>query len=105
VARATVLFSDLGMRFWLERSERELRALGHLVIVARDNVELYDYLAEKFSGDPNVRVILDRRQAERRRDDAGDDAGTDAERRQTDRRRQAIDGKVRSRGLAVVIQS
>ena len=101
VARATVLFSDLGMRFWLERSEPELRALGHLVIVARDNVELYDYLAAKFAGDTNVRVILDWRQGERRRDDGANGP----ERRHEERRRQAIDGKVRSRGLAVVIQS
>ena len=100
LATAVVLFSDLGMRSWLDHTEPELRALGHLVIVARPNVNLYEYLKLKFAGDPNVQVVLDRRNGEART--AG---GTAVERRTADRRRVAVDQALRSRGLAVVIPS
>jgi hypothetical protein len=93
-----VLFSDLGMRAWLDRTEPELRALGHLVIVAKPNVNLYEYLKTKFAGDPNGQVVLDRRHGEPR-----PDAGASVERRAADRRRIAIDQALRSRGLAVVL--
>jgi class 3 adenylate cyclase/tetratricopeptide (TPR) repeat protein len=99
LATAVVLFSDLGMRSWLDRSEPELRALGHLVIVAKPNVNLYEYLKHKFAGDPNVQVVLDRRNGESR---AG---GGAVERRAAERRRLAVDQALRSRGLAVVIDS
>ena len=33
----------------------------HLFIVARECGDLYEYLVERFSDDPNVRTILDRR--------------------------------------------
>jgi class 3 adenylate cyclase/tetratricopeptide (TPR) repeat protein len=99
LATAVVLFSDLGMRAWLDRSEPELRALGHLVIVARPNVNLYEYLRAKFADDPDVQVVLDRREGQPRRPD-GDIA---VERRAADRRRLAIDQALRARGLAVVI--
>jgi tetratricopeptide (TPR) repeat protein len=98
LATAVVLFSDLGMRAWLDRTEPELRALGHLVIVAKPNVNLYEYLKAKFADDPNVQVVLDRRHAEQR-----PDASASVERRAADRRRMAIDQALRSRGLAVVI--
>jgi class 3 adenylate cyclase/tetratricopeptide (TPR) repeat protein len=98
LATAVVLFSDLGMRAWLDRTEPELRALGHLVIVAKPNVDLYEYLRNKFAGDPNVQVVLDRRHGEPR-----PDGSTAVERRADDRRRIAIDQALRSRGLAVVI--
>jgi tetratricopeptide (TPR) repeat protein len=93
LARAIVLFADMEMRSWLELSQPELKALGHLVIVARSNVNLFDYLTEKFAGDPDIRVILDRRQDEPQRD-----GPTGAE-----RRRHVVDQAVRTRGLAVVI--
>jgi len=98
LATAVVLFADLGMRAWLDRSEPELRALGHLVIVARPNVNVYEYLSEKFAGDPNVQVVLDRRHAEPRPGDA-----SAVVRRAADRRRIAVDEALRSRGLAVVL--
>jgi hypothetical protein len=99
LATAVVLFSDLGMRAWLDRTEPELRALGHLVIVAKPNVNLYEYLSQKFADDPNVQVVLDRREGQDRRPDGG----ASVERRAADRRRLAIDSALRSRGLAVVI--
>ncbi len=98
LATAVVLFSDLGMRTWLDRTEPELRALGHLVIVAKPNVNLYEYLKTKFADDPNVQVVLDRRHGEPRPEGAA--AG---ERRAADRRRLAIDQALSTRGLAVVI--
>jgi hypothetical protein len=39
----------------------------HLFIVSRQQPALYSYLTREFSGEPDVRVILDRRQGERRR--------------------------------------
>jgi tetratricopeptide (TPR) repeat protein len=92
LARAIVLFADMGMRSWLEKSQPELKALGHLVIVARSNVDLFDYLAEKFANDPEVRVILDRRRA---------DALRDGRFGVGERRHHVID--LRTRGLAVII--
>src|SRR5438876_1710345 len=94
LARAVVLFADMGMRAWLETSQPELKALGHLVIVARTNVDLFDYLTDKFAGDPEIRVILHRRQVEPKPDGP---TGT------AERRRHAVDQAVRTRGLAVVI--
>src|SRR5205085_12467907 len=88
-----VLFSELGMWTWLDRSEPDLRALGHLVIVARPQVNLYEYLRQKFADDPNVQVVLDRRY---------DGAG--ARQRTADRRQLAIAQALRARGLGVVIQ-
>ena len=57
----------------------------HLFIVSRQQPDLYSYLAREFSKEPDVHVILDRRQGERRRlgDRRGDARG---DRRQTDRR-------------------
>jgi class 3 adenylate cyclase/tetratricopeptide (TPR) repeat protein len=94
LATAVVLFSDLGMRSWLDRSEPELRALGHLVIVAKPNVNLYEYLKNKFAGDPDVQVVLDRRSGE---------TPAEGARRGAERRRVAVDQALRSRGLAVVL--
>ena len=90
LARAIVLFADMGMRSWLEMSQPELKALGHLMIVARSNVDLFDYLTDKFANDPEVRVILDRRRAE-------------GPLRAGERRHHAIDQALRARGLAVII--
>jgi tetratricopeptide (TPR) repeat protein len=94
LARAVVLFADMGMLAWLEQSQPELKALGHIVIVARSNVDLFDYLTQKFAGDPDVRVILDRRHGE---PDHDGPTGT------TERRRHAIDQALRTRGLAVIL--
>jgi class 3 adenylate cyclase/tetratricopeptide (TPR) repeat protein len=94
LATAVVLFSDLGMWTWLDRSEPDLRALGHLVIVARPQVNLYEYLRQKFADDPNVQVVLDRRH----------DAAGSSERPDDRRHHQPIDRALRTRGLAVILQ-
>ena len=62
-----------------DKSFRNDGVSQHLFIVSRQNPDLYSYLAKEFSEEPEVRVILDRRQGERRR---GDRPTTDV----TDRR-------------------
>jgi hypothetical protein len=57
--------------------------------VARGNVDLFEYLIRQFTGDPEI--ILDRRQREGLRSG------------RAERRHHAVDGALRTRGLAVVI--
>ena len=75
-------------------------ALGHLFVVARHNMQLYEYLKQEFSGEP-VTVILDRRQGERR--EAGQPNGEDGpgvERRA----RPDVDAALEARGFVVIAQ-
>jgi len=89
---------EMDMRFWLSRAAEELLHLGHLFVVARHNIQLFDYLKREYAGEP-VTVVLDRRHAERREREEV----TTAERRQSDRRRQIrVDDAIRTRGFAVV---
>ena len=75
-------------------------ALGHLFIVARHNLQLYEYLKQEFSGEP-VTVILDRRQTERRQEDL---PHLD-ERRSGERRAHAdVDQALQARGFVVIAQ-
>jgi hypothetical protein len=60
---------------------------------------VYEYLVEKFAGDQNVRVILDRREGERPHPAV--EAAIDA----ADRRQHTIDDKIRARGLAILLQA
>jgi hypothetical protein len=61
--------------------------IAHLFVVSRLEPDLYTYLAREFSSEEDVRVILDRRIAERRA--AAGSGAQQVERRQSDRRRQA----------------
>jgi hypothetical protein len=98
LARALGLLREMDMRFWLSRTAEELLHLGHLFVVARHNIQLYDYLKREYAGEP-VTVILDRRHGERR--ERAEAPAT--ERRTTDRRRQVrVDESIRTRGFAVV---
>lgn len=57
----------------------------HLFIVARRRPDLYGYLSREFSAEADVRVMMDRRAADRRR--LGERRATSrGDRRQTDRR-------------------
>jgi hypothetical protein len=67
--------------------------------LTRPNVNLYEYLRQKFADDPNVQVVLDRRHGQERKPDGG----ASVEQRANERRRLAIDQAPRSHGLAVVI--
>jgi hypothetical protein len=55
--------------------------MAFLVVVRRDEIELFGYLVQHFQ-EPEVRVLLDRRHSERRRNLPG----TAQERRSADRR-------------------
>ncbi|HSE06217.1 MAG TPA: tetratricopeptide repeat protein, partial [Methylomirabilota bacterium] len=98
LAKALGLLREMDMRFWLSRAAEELLHLGHLFVVARHNIQLYDYLKREYAGEP-VTVILDRRHGERR--ERAEAAAT--ERRAAERRRQVrVDEAIRTRGFAVV---
>jgi hypothetical protein len=62
----------------------------HLFIVDREQPDLFSYLAREFSAEPDVTVILDRRQRERRADRCQQPS---SDRRQTDRRLKVEIGK------------
>ena len=98
LATALGLLREMDMRFWLSRAAEELLHMGHLFVVARHNIQLYDYLKREYAGEP-VTVILDRRHGQRREHEHP----TDTERRRAERRRQVqVDEAIRTRGFAVV---
>ena len=66
------------------KSDRNDAVSQHLFIVSRQQPELYSYLSQEFSEEPDVRVILDRRHGERRQVDRR--AAETRDRRHTDRR-------------------
>ena len=76
--------------------------MAHLFIVSRQAPDLFSYLAREFSSEPDVTVILDRRQADRRgRPDKIEADGS--ERRRVDRRVKAEVGtQLSSLGYAFV---
>jgi hypothetical protein len=74
----------------------------HLFIVSRQQPELYSYLSQEFSEEPDVRVILDRRQGERRREPDRRGAAL-GDRRQSDRRgNEEAGGQLSTLGYAFV---
>jgi hypothetical protein len=77
-----------------------------LIVVAREEPDLFDYIRRDQFGDDNVVVISDRRQGDRRR---GDRRRTprpdDNDRRRTDRRQCDIDGLLRVHGWGEVALS
>jgi tetratricopeptide (TPR) repeat protein len=100
LATALGLLREMDMRFWLSRAAEELLHLGHLFVVARHNIQLFDYLKREYAGEP-VTVILDRRHAERR--ERAESSATERRQGESDRRRQIqVDEAIRVRGFAVV---
>lgn len=72
---------------------------GYLFVVAQDKPDLCDYLRGWFAGIPTVKVVLDRRQADRRQPAEVAEPG----RRRGERRaQQAIDAEIRQTGFAIV---
>jgi hypothetical protein len=59
--------------------------MAHLFIVSRQAPDLFSYLAREFSSEPDVTVILDRRQDDRRGMSSGS-ARDRSEQRQIERR-------------------
>ena len=83
-----------------------MNAMGRrLIVVARDEPDLYDYIRRDQFGDDHVVVISDRRLGDRRagRDRRGAARGGAQDRRRTDRRRCDIDDLLRVHGWGEVI--
>ena len=71
----------------------------YLILVARDRRDLYDYLSRKFSDEPGVRVVQERRTGDRRRSERM----SPLDRRRRDRRsRPSVDAELRRFGFAIV---
>ncbi|HET6365788.1 MAG TPA: AAA family ATPase [Pseudomonadales bacterium] len=99
IFHAVSLFRAMDMRHWLEEAAGQLKALGHLLVVAHYNLGLYDFLKERFAEDADVTVVLDRRKGERRR--PGPASGS--QRRGPDRRTPELtDGALRLHGFVVI---
>jgi hypothetical protein len=73
-----------------------------LIVVAREEPDLFDYIRRDQFADDNVTVIADRRRGDRRRPRGGEH---DPERRRRDRRRCDIDDLLRVHGWGEVILS
>jgi hypothetical protein len=74
----------------------------HLFIVSRQSPDLFAYLSREFSAEPDVTVILDRRQNDRRQISERRAAGR-SDRRQGDRRIKAeISTQLATLGYAFV---
>ncbi|HET7874555.1 MAG TPA: AAA family ATPase, partial [Methylomirabilota bacterium] len=97
LATALGLLREMDMRYWLALTAEELLALGHIFVVARQNVSLYEYLKQELSTE-SVTIILDRRQNERRQAAQAHEP----ERRRNERRNRYVDEALRRYGFAVV---
>lgn len=73
----------------------------YLLIVVRNQPDLWRYLKDNFAGDEKVEVILDRRRGERRQRIQPHDP----ERRRADRRRPSLDTDLRYRSSVIIRQS
>ena len=73
--------------------------MADILVVAKNQRSLFEYLKDDFADDPEVTVLLDRRQGERRRRAES----WNGERRRQDRRtRGPLDEKLESIGFAIV---
>lgn len=73
---------------------------SYLVVVARDRRDLYDYLSRKFSSEPGIQVVQERRVGERRRTERT----SPLDRRRLDRRSRSVDAELRRFGFAIVVR-
>jgi hypothetical protein len=96
-ATGETLLHELGIRVWPDRAATGVTEHGHLFIVAPSNSELYEFLTQELAGDPRMRVVLDRRQSERR----PEGGATGEEPRHGERRQNQIEEDLRNWGLAV----
>jgi hypothetical protein len=73
----------------------------HLFIVSRQQPDLFSYLTREFSAEPDVTIIIDRRQGERRV--SRDETDNSTNRRQRDRRHKAeLESNLSTLGYAFV---
>jgi class 3 adenylate cyclase/tetratricopeptide (TPR) repeat protein len=93
------LFQGMDVPYWVRKCGEEMMQLGEIIIVARHNPQLYDYLQREFSHEERIRIIMDRRVGERRQ--RAD--GAPGERRQSDRRvQQHVEANLRERGMVIL---
>jgi hypothetical protein len=71
---------------------------AEILVVAKNQRSLFEYLRLDFAEDPDVQVVMDRRRGDRRRERQ---PWTD-ERRQAERRTRAVDEKLSSIGFAII---
>jgi hypothetical protein len=71
-----------------------------LLVVARENPHIYEYLKRMFAGNETLEVVLDRRGGDRRGQGM---AKLPDRRRSNDRRHQEIDSQLRALGWAIVL--
>ncbi len=71
-----------------------------LLVVARENPHIYEYLKRMFAGNETLEVVLDRRAGDRRGQGM---AKLPDRRRSNDRRHQEIDSQLRALGWAIVL--
>ena len=78
-------------------------AARHIFVVSRDHSDLYEYLLKQFDDDLNVRVILDRRRGDRRREAAARPHSASERRWRLDRRtRASADEELKFRSHAII---
>ena len=65
-ALAQRILDEPNMRSAREPAEKEVMELGHLLIVARSQPDLDDFLSQDLSGAERIKVVLDRRRGEQR---------------------------------------
>jgi hypothetical protein len=74
-------------------------ASGILIVVGRDQADLYEYFRWGFGQTPGVEIVMDRRLGERR--DRRDGQGPPEDRRKADRRRVAARAELLARGFMI----
>jgi len=74
-------------------------ASGILIVVGRDQADLYEYFRWGLGQTPGVEIVMDRRLGERR--DRRDGQGPTEDRRKADRRRVAARAELLARGFMI----
>ena len=74
----------------------------HIFVVSRYHSELYEYLTKRFQQDTNVRVILDRRRADRRQTQGPPPPEGERRWRLERRTRTTVDEELRSRSHTII---
>ncbi|MBI1726950.1 MAG: hypothetical protein HYR50_06755 [Candidatus Rokubacteria bacterium] len=102
VVTAFMLFRGMDAPHWVKKCSEEMMQLGETFLVARYNPQLCDYLQREFDHEERIRVVMDRRMAERRQRAVA----ASGERRQSGRRRdEDLDANLRERGFVILPSS
>ena len=102
VVTAFMLFRGMDAPYWVKKCGEEMMQLGETFLVARYNPQLCDYLQREFDHEERIRIVMDRRMAERRQRAVA----ASGERRQSGRRRhEDLDANLRERGFVILPSS